>query len=125
MNVDEAAPQTTPARKRQCEPTVDAPQNKQFREHSNDAVLAQRPATPRLATAASGDPEIARFTDVMHRMFEETQRQGAALKNADTEELAVELIQRMRDTEPITMEEAKQQKRARGLEAFNLLRDIA
>ena len=106
MNVHEAAPQDTPTRKRRCEPTGDAPQNKQLREHSADAVLAQRPATPRPATGASDDPDIARFTDVMRRMFEETKRQGSALKNADTEELAVELIQRMRETEPITLEEA-------------------
>ena len=126
MHVNEAAPQDTPSRKRQRDSMGDAPQNKQPREHSADAVMTQRPATPRpAATGASDDPDIARFTDVMRRMFEETKRQGSALKNADTEELAVELIQRMRETEPITLEEAKQQKRTRGIEAFHLMCDIA
>ena len=126
MHVNEAAPQDTPSRKRQRDSMGDAPQNKQPREHSADAVMTQRPATPRpAATGASDDPDIARFTDIMRRMFEETKRQGSALKNADTEELAVELIQRMRETEPITLEEAKQQKRTRGIEAFHLMCDIA
>ena len=126
MNVTDSAPQATPTRKRRLGFEGDAPQNKQLRGQSADAVLTQRPGTPRpAATGASDDPDIARFTDVMRRMFEETQRQGTALKNADTEELAVELIKRMRETEPITVDEAKQQKRARGIEAFNLLRDIA
>ena len=84
MNVTDSARQATPSRKRRLGFEGDAPQNKQLRGQSADAVLTQRPGTPRpAATGASDDPDIARFTDVMRRMFEETQRQGTALKNVE------------------------------------------
>ena len=127
IEVSKAADSDVHTRKRQHSLGSDAPRNKQSCERRTDDMLTQRPSTPHPAAAvdARDEPKAARLTDVVRWLFEETRRQGIAFLNANTEELAAQLIHKMRSAEPNASVEAGQSELTLESVALGLIGDIA